>query len=229
MVNRRWLIPIGVVTGVVLYGVARRARLKRGTFGGEEFSESTAALYDFISGTFFGGFYDQVAREMAVACPKGDVLDAGCGPGHLAYRLAQLEPDLRITGLDISQAMIERATRHVEKLGLTERLQFQLGDVEAMPFPDERFDLVVSTLSLHHWQNPAKGLEDIHRVLKPGGQARIIDLPDWVRLNVHGLGDGRGLAQLATESSFGSGVVAVYRWPGRLPTLRCLWLRREPV
>ncbi|MGI5836857.1 MAG: class I SAM-dependent methyltransferase [Chloroflexota bacterium] len=227
MANRRWLIPIGVIAGAILYGVIRRGSLKQLTASNMQFSGLSAELYDFLSATFLGDLYDRIAREILVACSKGDLLDVGCGPGHLACRLAMAGPDLRITGIDISPAMIELAARHAEEAGLGERLRFQLGDVESLPFPDEQFDLVVSTLSLHHWQHPSKGLQEIFRVLKPGGQARILDLPDWVRQNIHGYGDGRGLAQLAAASPFGRGVVAVFRWPGRLPTMRCLWLRRE--
>lgn len=55
-----------------------------------------------------------------------------------------------------------------------------MGAAEAMPFPDGRFDLVVSTLSLHHWLDAKAGLAEMLRVLKPGGQAGIYDVPRWL-------------------------------------------------
>jgi ubiquinone/menaquinone biosynthesis C-methylase UbiE len=57
----------------------------------------------------------------------------------------------------------------------TRNLRFQVGDVAALPFADNSVDLVVSTLSLHHWDDPAAGFNEIVRVLGPGGQAWIYD------------------------------------------------------
>ncbi len=224
----RWLLPATLIAGTLLYHAARRGYLRRLTAAEEQFfPEPAATLYDLLAGVLLGGLYDRVAREIASACPSGDVLDVGCGPGHLAIRLAALNPELRVTGLDISPAMVERAVWHARQSGLADRVRFQVGDVQAMPFPEGQFDLVVSTFSLHHWEDPVRGLAEIHRVLRPGGQARIYDLPDWVRLNLHGAADGRGLAQLAAASPFGASVVAIWRWPWRIPSVRCLWLRRK--
>lgn len=224
--RRLWCLLLGAVLGALLY---RRLRAMAQEEGGAEewlFSGSGAWLYDRVAGCLLVGLYDQVARETAVACPSGEVLDVGCGPGHVAMRLAEIAPGLRVTGVDISPAMVEIAARHAEERGLAGRVGFREGDVQAMPFPDRQFDLVVSTFSLHHWPDPAKGLAEIHRVLRPSGQARIYDLPDWVRQHLHGQVGGPALARLAAASPFGGGVVAVVRWPDRLPTVRCLHLRR---
>ena len=224
MANRRWLIPIGVLPERSYTELSEEAV-------STAYCEQHAVLrlvcrtYDFLSATFLGDLYDRIAREILVACSR-DLLTSvvvGTSSPPISDGRARLTDywDRYLSGDD------RVAARHAEEAGLGERLRFQLGDVESLPFPDEQFDLVVSTLSLHHWQHPSKGLQEIFRVLKPGGQARILDLPDWVRQNIHGYGDGRGLAQLAAASPFGRGVVAVFRWPGRLPTMRCLWLRRE--
>ena len=70
--------------------------------------------------------------------------------------------------------MIARATS-TAKTTSTRNLRFQVADVAALPFADNSVDLVVSTLSLHHWDDPAAGLNEIVRVLGPGGQAWIYD------------------------------------------------------
>jgi SAM-dependent methyltransferase len=95
-----------------------------------------------------------------------------------------------------------------------------------MPLPDGEFDGVVSTLSLHHWPEPTHGLAEIHRVLKPGGEARIYDLAHWLWLPAQG---GNGFAQLAAASPFGEGEVEVVRWPGSVPAFVMLLLRHQPL
>jgi ubiquinone/menaquinone biosynthesis C-methylase UbiE len=100
---------------------------------------------------------------------------------------------------------------------------FEVGDVAALPLSEGEFDGVVSTLSLHHWPNPVKGLAEIHRVLKPGGEARIYDLAHWLWRPARGRDR---LTQLAAASPFGGGELEVVRWPGAVPAFVLLRLRR---
>jgi SAM-dependent methyltransferase len=95
-----------------------------------------------------------------------------------------------------------------------------------MPLPDGEFDGVVSTLSLHHWPGPTHGLAEIHRVLKPGGEARIYDLAHWLWWPARG---GDRLTELAAASPFGEGEVKVVRWPGSVPAFVMLLLRHQPL
>jgi ubiquinone/menaquinone biosynthesis C-methylase UbiE len=163
---------------------------------------------------------------VAAAHPGGKVLEVGSGPGRLAVRLAREAPGMTLTGVDISDAMVERAARRAAGAGITGRVRFEVGDVAALPLSDGEFDGVVSTLSLHHWSDPASGLAEIHRVLKPGGEARIYDLAHWLWLPARG---GDRLAQLAAASPFGEGRVEVVRWPGSVPAFVLLRLRRQPL
>ena len=119
--------------------------------------------------------------------------------------------------------MVERAARRATGAGLSERVRFEVGDVGALPLSDGEFDGVVSTLSLHHWPDPVRGLSEIHRVLKPGGEARIYDLAHWLWRPARG---GEQLAQLAAASPFGGGELEVVRWPGSVPAFVLLRLRR---
>ena len=95
--------------------------------------------------------------------------------------------------------MVERANSLVARCGVAERVEFRVGDVASLPFPDASFSAVVSTFSLHHWQDPAKGLEEIYRVLRPSGIAQIYDLVDWIRRFEQG---GASIADLVKDSSF---------------------------
>jgi len=136
-----------------------------------------AAAYDAMSRLFFGSLFGPVAADVAATAPGGArVLEVGCGPGHLSIRLAR-QHGLDVTGLDLDPAMIERtrANAYRARDGEERWPSFLVGDVAALPFPDGTFDLVVSTLSMHHWADPAAGLAEIECVLRPGARALVWD------------------------------------------------------
>lgn len=136
-----------------------------------------AAAYDAHSRLAFGSLFRAIAADIAAVAPAGArVLEVGCGPGYLALRLARRH-GLAVTGLDLDPAMIDRARMNADRApgGGDRRPAFQVGDVAALPFPDGSFDLVVSTLSMHHWADPAAGLAEIGRVLRPDGRALVWD------------------------------------------------------
>ena len=117
-----------------------------------------------------------VARRAIELVPQGTAVDLGSGPGHLAIELAQLAPQLQVTGLDLSDEMLVEAGQHACASGMADRVSFRKGDAVQIPFPDASLDLVVSTLSLHHWGDPIAVLDEIDRVLRPGGAILIFDL-----------------------------------------------------
>jgi len=100
----------------------------------------------------------------------------GLRPGRLSIRLVR-QHGLDVTGLDLDPAMIQRARANAARPGNGDqrRPAFLVGDVAALAFPDGSFDLVVSTLSMHHWADPTAGLAEVGRVLGPGGRALIWD------------------------------------------------------
>lgn len=134
------------------------------------------AFYDKMSGLLFGSLFNGITDDIAHVTPvSGQILEVGCGPGHLAIRLSQ--HGFTVTALDLDPGMIKRAQT---KQSTTDRHSyappdFQVGDVAELPFPDATFDVVVSTLSMHHWADRAAGLAEIGRVLKPGGRVVIWD------------------------------------------------------
>jgi ubiquinone/menaquinone biosynthesis C-methylase UbiE len=150
--------------------------------------------YDAMTRVIFGPFFDSVAANVAATAPAGGrVLDVGSGPGHLALRLAG-DHGLDVTGIDLDPAMIERAEANKARAAGggganaapadgegasadgAATPTFVVADVAALPFPDESFDVVVSTMSMHHWDDAQAGLSEIARVLRPGGRALIWDL-----------------------------------------------------
>jgi ubiquinone/menaquinone biosynthesis C-methylase UbiE len=134
-----------------------------------------AVVYDALSRLLLGPFLARIAADVAAVAPEGArVLEVGCGPGRLSIRLAR-QHGLEMTGLDLDPAMIARARANTDRAGNRggRRPSFLVGDVAALAFPDRSFDLVVSTLSMHHWADPAAGLTEIGRVLRPGARALI--------------------------------------------------------
>jgi ubiquinone/menaquinone biosynthesis C-methylase UbiE len=88
-----------------------------------------------------------------------------------------------VTGLDLDPAMIARARANADRPGNSGRRRPSLlvGNGAALAFPDGSFDLVISTLSMHHWADPTAGLAEIGRVLRPGARALIWDFRPSVR------------------------------------------------
>ena len=175
-----------------------------------------AAGYDLGSRVFFGPIFRHVAREVAAVTPPGAaVLEVGCGPGHLAIRMAR-DHGLRVTASDLDPAMVARAAANADRAFAPDdpaRPTIVVGDVAALPFPSGTFDVAVSTFSMHHWADPVAGFAELHRVLRPGGRALIWDLAAPVR---HLEGRTPGPAAVAAASPFG-GATACRRWPGPLP------------
>jgi ubiquinone/menaquinone biosynthesis C-methylase UbiE len=111
---------------------------------------------------------DQLAARLRL--PAGStVLDAGCGTGAVARALARRH-GLDLTGIDILDWNIERATYRAMKEGLSNRTQFFIGDYHKLDFPDEAFDGVFTMETLVHAVDPDRVLSEFFRVLRPGGR-----------------------------------------------------------
>jgi ubiquinone/menaquinone biosynthesis C-methylase UbiE len=118
----------------------------------------------------------QRTADLARIQPGEQVLDVGCGTGTLAIEVARRVGTVgRVAGVDpgtqqIARARAKGARRHLP-------IDFQIGVIEQLPFPDQTFDVVLSTLMMHHLPAPLKrqGLAEIARVLKPGGRLVIAD------------------------------------------------------
>jgi arsenite methyltransferase len=113
----------------------------------------------------------------ALALRAGErVLDAGCGPGLLAEQMAiAVGSKGQVTGVDFSQDMLELANKRCSEL---ENVQLQQGSVEALEFEDESFDVVTCTQTLLYVENVDLAIDEIQRVLKPGGRVAILET-DW--------------------------------------------------
>jgi ubiquinone/menaquinone biosynthesis C-methylase UbiE len=108
---------------------------------------------------------------------SGDkVLDIGCGTGALTIPVKIVVGERgEVAGIDIAAGMVSTARKKAEKTGLN--IEFQVASVDELPYPDGSFDLVTSSLMFHHLplEIKKKGLQEIHRVLKPEGRFFLSD------------------------------------------------------
>jgi ubiquinone/menaquinone biosynthesis C-methylase UbiE len=140
------------------------------------FQGRSARVYDVVSRRVIRGLYRRLAADVAGVAPDGGaVLDVGTGPGVLLVELAGRRPDLSLTGVDLSADMIATAKRNLKPFG--DRACARVADVTSLPFPDRSFDLIVSSLSLHHWDDPEAAVPELARVLRPEGRLYIYDFP----------------------------------------------------
>jgi len=121
--------------------------------------------------------YRAMARTVVADLPPGGrLLDVGTGPGRLLLAIARLRPDVEAVGIDPSPDMVDRAESHARAAGVGGRVTARVATAEDLPFPDSSFDVVVSSLSAHHWADPARGVVEQARVLRPGGHLWVCDL-----------------------------------------------------
>lgn len=111
------------------------------------------------------------ARRAMKGTPVPSVLDVGCGTGMLSERLLGAFPSCRLTGVDLSPAMVERA-----RARLAGRAEVREADAERLPFHDGAFDLVVCNDSFHHYPDPDRAAFQMWRVLRKGGALVLGDV-----------------------------------------------------
>jgi arsenite methyltransferase len=120
------------------------------------------------------------ATLRALALQPGErVLDIGAGPGLLVAEMAEVVgPSGRVTGLEISDSMLALGGRRCADPSIRDRVTFVKADAVTLPFPDGTFDVAVSTQVYEYVTDLKAAFAELHRVLRPGGRALIIDT-DW--------------------------------------------------
>jgi ubiquinone/menaquinone biosynthesis C-methylase UbiE len=117
--------------------------------------------------------FTEVARLVAGRVrPGGAVLEVAPGPGYLSIEIARR--GYEVTALDISKSFVRIASKNAAQEGVA--VDVRLGNAAAMPFAAESFDFVVCTAAFKNFSEPLAAIDEMHRVLKPGGEALIVDL-----------------------------------------------------
>ena len=125
----------------------------------------------------FRGIHTRLLADVVAAnLPRGArILDVGTGPGTIPIDLATAAPQAVVDGLDLSAQMVEHARAAARVAGCDDRVTFVTADAGDMPFPDGSFDLIMSSMSQHHWSDVPAVVGEIRRVLRPGGRVWIYD------------------------------------------------------
>lgn len=131
--------------------------------------ERSAHYLSLREKTFYNSdYFERVVMPLLDLPQSARVLDVGCGNGGLSFSLANIRPDLRITGVDPEESSLERASKIAAENGWV-NLSFEKGDGHQLNFEDGSFDAVLCQTVLTHVQDAQKVVHEMARVLKPGG------------------------------------------------------------
>lgn len=225
MLRARWVVAIAV--GCALLRTELPIRLIRAVDQRLAlFAPRGARAYGRTAPRLLAGLYRAVVADLRARRADGArVVDIGSGPGALLTVLAEALPAARLTGIEPAAEMRQLAEERLAAAGLAGRVAVLEGSAETIPMAKGSADVIVSTLSAHHWTDPAAAFREIGRCLAPGGEARIYD----VRFATF---SARELRRLAASAGFDPGSVrrevlgvrigplrpfAVAVWPAQRP------------
>jgi len=139
--------------------------IKEFTQAASKYEAENAGIYELCKKD-----YPDILAELE-AEPFTDLLDAGCGPAPMISLLSEKYPEKHYTGLDLTPAMIEQA----KKKNLP-NATFVVGDCENSPFEADSFDVVICSMSFHHYPHPQAFFDSVKRCLRPGGRLILRDM-----------------------------------------------------
>jgi len=140
--------------------------------------DSISGKYDFLNRLLSGGvdiYWRKKALSMIKDRKNNLVLDIATGTGDLAIEANKILKVEKIIGVDISEGMLNVGKEKIKKLGLTDKIELQMGDSEKLLFGDNTFDTVIVSFGVRNFENLLKGLTDMCRVLKPGGTCLVVE------------------------------------------------------
>ncbi|HEY8690182.1 MAG TPA: bifunctional demethylmenaquinone methyltransferase/2-methoxy-6-polyprenyl-1,4-benzoquinol methylase UbiE [Chitinophagaceae bacterium] len=144
----------------------------------EKMFDKIAFRYDFLnhflSAGIDVGWRTKAIKKLRSLNPKS-VLDVATGTGDMAILASKLLATEKIIGIDISEGMLDIGKKKIEKLGLQQRIELLKGDSETIIFDDNSFDAVTVAFGVRNFQDLELGLNEIKRVLKPGGKLVILE------------------------------------------------------
>lgn len=144
----------------------------------ESMFDAIAWRYDFLNHFLsFGTDYrwrKKAIRIIAKHQVHQKILDVATGTGDLAIEALKIGPG-KITGIDISEKMLETGRRKIIKKGLTERIELLKGDSEHIDFEDNSFDVAMVAFGVRNFSDPLKGLSEMCRVTRPGGLLMVLE------------------------------------------------------
>jgi demethylmenaquinone methyltransferase/2-methoxy-6-polyprenyl-1,4-benzoquinol methylase len=144
----------------------------------KRFYDRISGHYDYLTGAFERK-YAQMALERLSIVEGETVLEIGFGTGHSLKRIAESAGKTgKVYGIDISSGMLEVTRRRLDKAGLMDRVELYCGDTSNLPYSDNTFDAAFMSFTLELFDTPEvpRLLEEVKRVLKPGGRLGVISV-----------------------------------------------------
>lgn len=149
-----------------------RRMKSRGQESFVKFPRVAARLYNSLTQTSaIERQHREIARDLVSGIEHGRLLDIGTGPGKLLLEIHQLNPGLKLFGLDISEAMVQLARKNLTGIDVN----IECGDIRCTDYADDFFDRVTCTGSFYLWDNPEACLEELFRILKKGRSAFLYE------------------------------------------------------
>jgi ubiquinone/menaquinone biosynthesis C-methylase UbiE len=141
--------------------------------------------------------------------PTDHVLEIGFGPGHGIQQVARLAAQGRVAGVDFSETMLQQASRRNAVAIAAGLVELRLGDASALPYPDDAIHKVFATNVVYFWKDPLANLQELRRVMKPGGRLAlyVISKDDLIKFKVTQTGvyqlyTGEDLVRLLAQAGF---------------------------
>ena len=152
--------------------------------------DEIAGRYDFMN-RFLSAGTDIGWRKKAIRVfpknPEAVLLDVATGTADMAIMACKLRNPRRVMGIDLSAQMLEIGRKKVEKEGLVDKIELFQGDSETINVAENTFDGVMAAFGVRNFENLEKGLSEMFRVLKPGGQLVILEFSKPKQRAIRGL------------------------------------------
>lgn len=139
--------------------------------------DAVAPRYDFLNRLLSGGIdqsWRRAAVKMLAPYKPTRILDLATGTADLAIEAMKLGPE-KVVGVDIAEEMLKLGREKIKRLNLEDHITLQYGDAEKLPFSDAQFDAAMVAFGVRNFENLQLGLQDIRRVLKPGGVLVVLE------------------------------------------------------
>ena len=130
-------------------------------------------LNDLLSLGIHKGWRRKCVRLLRAAQPR-QILDVATGTADFAIACMALKPE-KITGIDISRGMLEIGRQKISRLGLQHAIELREGNAETVDLPSEQFDAIVVGFGVRNFADLEKGLQNLHRMLRPGGTLLVLE------------------------------------------------------
>ena len=140
--------------------------------------DKIAFRYDFLNRFLSAGIdigWRKKAIKLLLPVKPERILDVATGTGDFALTSYEILKPAKITGIDISEGMLELGRKKIAKAGLDSHIELLNGDSEAILFEDNSFDAVTVAFGVRNFENLEQGLSEIKRVLKPGGRLIVLE------------------------------------------------------